>query len=125
MKPGDICPQTQNIIHDLFETLKAISPAFKQAWPSDKEYNMAKYQWILAFMQCGLKDGEKIKRGVDRFRLLGKAFVPTPGEFIALCRNDKDKYDRMYPLHHNLLTNEASTRNTAISHLSRIKDLLK
>lgn len=77
---------TTKIINYLFEQLSVIKPAFKQAWPTDKEFQSAKYQWIRAFMDAGLRDINRIKKGMETYRLKPTAFIPSPGEFIDMCK---------------------------------------
>ncbi len=73
-------------IEKLFKNLTGIFPAFRQAWPDDEIYDQAKLEWMKAFKQVGLNQQTMIQRGIERFRIMGKAFVPTPGEFIEMCK---------------------------------------
>ncbi len=86
------------IVNKLFLTFTSIFPAFKQAWPTEIEFENAKREWIKAFNQVGLKDIEEIKKGVDRFRIETTPFVPSPGQFIEMCRRKekKESYHRDY-----------------------------
>lgn len=79
---------TAKIVNDLFEVLSAIKPAFRQAWPTQREFENAKIQWIKAFMDINLNSLEKIQRGVKEFRLSPGCFIQSPGDFIALCKLD-------------------------------------
>lgn len=74
------------IINQLFQDLVAINPAFKQAWPTEKEFTQTKRQWMLAFQEAGINSFEQIKLGVQKVRQRASPFVPTPGEFIKLCK---------------------------------------
>jgi hypothetical protein len=78
--------KTAQVIDELFISLQSICPAFKQAWPTQFEIDEAKYHWVQAFRDCGLNEMEKIHIGIRNFRRLKKSFVPTPGEFIDLCK---------------------------------------
>lgn len=77
--------KTGKIIDRLFIRLCGIFPAFKQAWPTQTEYNSAKFEWTEAFKSAKLDDVEKIKKGIERFAQLKNPFIPSPGQFIALC----------------------------------------
>jgi hypothetical protein len=78
--------QTARIVNKLFATFQGIFPAFRQAWPTEGEFERAKKEWIKAFQQIGLSDVDLIKKGVEKYRLLESPFVPSPGQFIALCK---------------------------------------
>lgn len=73
------------VINNLFACLQSIFPAFKQAWPNDALFESAKKEWIKAFSQVELNSIEKIKFGISKFRMSTSPFVPTPGQFIAMC----------------------------------------
>jgi hypothetical protein len=77
--------ETAKIVNELFKSLTAIFPAFPQAWPNQETFEQAKAEWVKAFLEVNLHQLEKIKVGVKKFRLLAKPFVPSPGEFIAMC----------------------------------------
>ncbi len=75
-----------NVVNQLFEKLTVIMPAFKQAWPKEGDFELAKKEWIIAFHQANINTIEQIKRGLNHFRLLATPFVPSPGEFIEWCQ---------------------------------------
>lgn len=83
--------QTMDVVNDLFTTLRRILPAFKNAWPTQAEYQGAKKEWVKAFMQVGLSDIGMIKRGVEKIRVLDTPFIPSPGQFIAMCDYDLEE----------------------------------
>ncbi len=74
------------IINRLFAELVAINPAFKQAWPTEREFQATKQQWMMAFQDAGINSFEQIRKGLKAIRLSPSPFVPAPGEFIRLCR---------------------------------------
>lgn len=73
------------LVNELFKTLIRIFPAFKQAWPTADEFEGAKREWMKAFKLAKLMDSIAIQRGVDKYRLAPTPFVPSPGQFIAMC----------------------------------------
>lgn len=81
----EITEDDYKLINELFKTFMTIFPAFRQAWPTQDDFQRAKREWIKSFKLANLSDAEKIKRGVDRFRLAPTPFVPSPGQFIAMC----------------------------------------
>ena len=77
--------QNYKIVNKLFKTFVTIFPAFRQAWNTQNDFEAAKREWMKAFKLANLTDIEKIKRGVDKYRLAPTPFVPSPGQFIAMC----------------------------------------
>lgn len=65
-------------------------PAFKQAWPTEGDFKLAKKEWILAFQAANINSISQLKKGIDHFRIQSKAFVPSPGEFIAMCKSSPE-----------------------------------
>ena len=113
---------TMEVVDKLFNDLIAVFPAFKQAWPTTDVMDTAKRIWTLAFMMEGFNDLEAIKRGIVEYSLLKNPFIPTAGQFIEMCRV------KSIPACHRdyiALPSSATTKEAAISHLSKIKDMLK
>lgn len=77
--------QNYKIVNKLFKTFITIFPAFRQAWSTQSDFDAAKREWMKAFKAANLSDVEKIKIGVNRYRLAPTPFVPSPGQFIAMC----------------------------------------
>ena len=73
------------VIDNLFEGMQAIFPAFKQAWPTQELFDRAKREWIKAFVDADLHSVERIGLGLKKFRKSLTPFVPSPGQFIAMC----------------------------------------
>ncbi len=81
-----ISEETAHVVNLLFRELKAIFPAFRQAWPTDEEFNRAKSNWVKAFKSVGLNRIEQVRFGVEKCRLSGRPFAPSVGEFIEWCK---------------------------------------
>jgi len=62
-----------------------VSPAFRQAWPSQAEMTEAKYQWTLAFQEAGLDEIHAIRWGMKKLRAIKSPFPPSPAQFIEWC----------------------------------------
>ena len=85
------------VINRLFARLSLLCPAFKQAWPSQDDYDNAKKEWVRAFKLAKMFDVEKIKFGIETYSLLDKAFVPSVGQFIEICKKPyKPEYHQYY-----------------------------
>lgn len=108
------------IVNKLFLTFQSIFPAFKQAWPTETEFENAKREWMKAFKQVGLKDIEIIKMGVAKFRLLETPFVPSPGQFIAMCKPEVSMIPPMY----TALPSPTVCLEKQINEMNKIKELL-
>lgn len=114
--------KTAEIVNKLFLTMQAIFPAFQKAWPTEKEFEMAKVQWVKAFIESNLKDIEDIKRGIANYRKLATPFVPSPGQFIQMC-----KKERKHPSHQEYIApiGNPSSKEQALSHLQKLMQILK
>ena len=78
--------KTAITINALFAELQGIFPAFKQSWPTEYEFELAKKSWVKGFIDADLSDLSLIKLGLDKLRLDPSPFVPSIGAFINLCK---------------------------------------
>lgn len=85
--------QTARVVNLLFKELRAIFPAFKQAWPTEEEYITAKKSWVKAFQASGINTIEQIRYGLRRCRLSGKDFVINSGLFIQWCNPTPEDFN--------------------------------
>ena len=76
---------TEPLINKLFAQLRAICSAWRSAWPDQKTYDLAKDNWIKAFVDAGINSWDRIEYGLRKQRQVGKPFIPAVGEFIELC----------------------------------------
>lgn len=83
--PVRVDDQTKQVINDLFDRLKALYPAWKQAWPTDAELRNAKREWLAEFMRSGIRQIEQIQHGVRLAAKDPSAFAPSPGVFVGWC----------------------------------------
>lgn len=77
--------ETAVVINGLFRQLRAIFPAWKQAWPDMPAYKAAKKEWLQAFLEAGLRSLDQLQFGLMGARQSGRDFIPAPGVFIAWC----------------------------------------
>lgn len=82
--------RTIEIINKLFEDLQDIFPAFKQAWPTDGDFQRAKRSWVKAFRAAGINTRRQIEFGLTKCRIKGGAFVISSGDFIQLCNHSAE-----------------------------------
>jgi hypothetical protein len=73
-------------INDIFKSLQACFPAWKNAFPGDKEINLAKKVWTKGLMESGITSLSEIKLGMRMARASGSDFFPSVGKFIAWCK---------------------------------------
>lgn len=81
---------TAQIVNHLFDRLMAINPAWKQAWPTEEEFKSTKKEWVLAFIDANINTIEQLKSGLKKVRMKSSPFIPSPGEFIELCKPTPD-----------------------------------
>ncbi|MBX9754661.1 MAG: replication P family protein [Pseudomonadaceae bacterium] len=84
-KVVEVDPATRQVINELFETMKGIKPAWRQCWPTQREYDSAKLEWLAAFMRNGICQIEQIQNGIRMAAASTSPFVPPTGEFVAWC----------------------------------------
>lgn len=77
--------ETAVVINGLFRQLRAIFPAWKQAWPDMPAYKAAKKEWLQAFLEAGLRSLDQLQFGLMGARQSGRDFIPAPGVFIGWC----------------------------------------
>ncbi|NLD14485.1 MAG: Replication protein P [Gammaproteobacteria bacterium] len=82
----DLDPDAQRVVIALFRELKAIFPAWRNAWPAADDEAAARRSWIKAFASAGLRNLEQIRFGVEQCRQSGRPFMPSVGEFIQWCQ---------------------------------------
>lgn len=81
-----------NYIDSLFNDLKAIFTAWRQAYydPDPKKVAVlegaAKKQWLIAFAENGIKTQTQVDFGLKNSRKLKTDFLLSVGKFIELCR---------------------------------------
>lgn len=88
--PGDSDPKkiddaAGRVVNALIKELKAIFPAWRQAWGDDNDLKAYKQSMTKGFVAEGITSVEQIRFGVQACRRLSSDFVPSVGRFIALC----------------------------------------
>ncbi len=121
--------QDYKVVNKLFKTFVIIFPAFRQAWATQDDFEAAKREWMKAFKLAKLTDIEKIKIGVNKYRLAATPFVPSPGQFIAMCGMSPDEERCRIPFYAQcaIESDEIKERRklAARKHMDAIKALLK
>lgn len=74
------------VVNKLFAELRAIFPAWKSAWPTDKDLERAKRTWVKAFVSSSLTRLEQIRFGLEQCRKAETDFIPSVGKFISWCQ---------------------------------------
>lgn len=77
--------ETARIVNTLFDELRSIFPAWKQAWPNEKAENRAKRTWVKGFVRAGVATLEQLRYGIEACRLMDTDFAPSVGKFVKLC----------------------------------------
>lgn len=85
-QPQSLDLEAQQVVVSLFRELKAIFPAWRNAWPSGDDEAAARRSWIKAFAAAGLRNLDQIRYGVERCRQSASPFMPSVGEFIQWCQ---------------------------------------
>lgn len=115
----------KNIINKVFDQLSVVFPAWKHAWPTDKELSLAKMEWTKAFNENSINTLEQVKFGFVKARRSESDFLPSCGKFISWCTPTAE--DLGYPSEHNALREcnrhkrikEIASHNTSIKITTR------
>lgn len=78
--------ESSKVVNALFRELKAIFPAWRNAWPQPEDEAAARQSWIKAFTAANLRNLDQIRYGVERCRMSAKPYMPSVGEFIQWCK---------------------------------------
>lgn len=78
--------QAVEFVNDLFKSLQVAYPAWKQAFPTERELALAKKSWIRAFAENGITSKEQVALGMTRARRDQRDFFPGVGKFIGWCQ---------------------------------------
>ena len=81
--------QTAEIFNTLFSALRAAFPASLHSFNDQAEFNELRRQWALAFHENGVTTMEQVNAGLRVARRQERPFLPSPGQFIAWCREGR------------------------------------
>jgi hypothetical protein len=84
-EPPNVDDAAGRVVNLLVRELKAIFPAWRQAWPDDASLQDYKRSMVKGFVAEGITQIEQIRFGVAACRRLPSDFVPSVGRFIAMC----------------------------------------
>lgn len=85
-EPASLNTEAVGFVNDLFKSLQVAYPAWRQAFPTDQDLQLAKKSWIRAFAENGVTAKEQVARGMKRARRDESDFFPSVGKFISWCR---------------------------------------
>lgn len=84
-EPPNIDEAAARVVNALVRELKAIFPAWRQAWPDAEAEAAYKKAMVKGFVAAGIYQVEQIRYGLMRCRQLETDFVPSVGRFIGMC----------------------------------------
>jgi len=88
-----VADQAIQIFNELFRQLKAAFPALMANIKTQDDLNELRRQWVLAFAENGITSIEQVNAGMKIARQQETPFLPSPGQFIAWCRQgETSKY---------------------------------
>lgn len=99
----------KGVIDKVFDQLAVIFPAWKHAWPTQKELSAAKMEWTKAFTENGICTIEQIQYGFKKARQAETDFLPSCGKFISWC--EPSASDLGYPSEDSALKECMKYRN--------------
>lgn len=81
--------QTAEIFNALFSELRATFPASVHSFNDQDAFDELRRQWLLAFRENGITTMEQVNAGLRVARRQERPFLPSPGQFIAWCREGR------------------------------------
>lgn len=80
-------PEAEKMVDALFKNLKQVFPAaVSTTFRNPADEVAAKRQWIAAFAENGIRSREQLSAGMQHARASESPFWPSPGQFIAWCK---------------------------------------
>lgn len=81
--------QTAEIFNALFSALRAAFPASVHTFNDQDAFDELRRQWLMAFRENGITTMEQVNAGLRVARRQERPFLPSPGQFIAWCRESR------------------------------------
>ncbi len=79
--------EAERMVDSLFRQLMKVFPAAAQTTlKTDADLSAAKKQWIAAFAENDIRTREQLSAGMQHARASESPFWPSPGQFIAWCK---------------------------------------
>lgn len=84
--------EAEKLVDILFDNLKQLFPAsVSTALKDPRDEAAAKRQWVAAFAENNIRSREQLKSGMQHARASASPFWPSPGQFIAWCKDAEFK----------------------------------
>ncbi|MDW4577442.1 replication protein P [Atlantibacter hermannii] len=74
------------VFNALFRQLRAAFPASMSVFKTQADIDEFRRQWLLAFAENGITSLAQVDAGMRIARQQEKPFLPSPGQFVAWCR---------------------------------------
>lgn len=81
---GVLPDDVRALVDRIFDQLLSSCPAMRSQF-DEKQLNLAKRTWVLAFAENGIKTMEQVKAGMRKVRSKPDDFFPSVGRFISWC----------------------------------------
>lgn len=88
----EIPDEVADRIDSLFLDLKGIRAGWRATWATAEIEEAAKRQWALTLLEHRLAGHEQIEGGLARCRQIRGTYVPSPSEFVELCKPQPEDY---------------------------------
>ena len=89
---AEVNTQAAWAINDIFKSLQACFPAWRHAFPTEHEFQIAKRVWSKALVEAGVTHMAEIKLGMRRARATPADFFPSVGRFIQWCNPSPEDF---------------------------------
>jgi hypothetical protein len=80
-----------DLFNELFRQIRATMPAAVATIKTQADLDELRRQWTMAFKENGIRTVSQIEAGMVIARQQEKPFLPSPGQFVAWCKDGSRK----------------------------------
>jgi hypothetical protein len=118
------------LVDKIFVKFALLFREYDSLYADPRRENAEKTQWVNAFMKHNIRNESQLKNAIEQTELHVYARPPQLGQFLSWCKKpikplSDTRPDWMKVKGIESDEHKAKKRDNALSHLSRLKDLLK
>jgi len=74
------------VMNIVIKSIRGIYPSFRYNIKTQQELDNLKREWLIAFIENGIRSDVQINRGLKRARMDQGSFIPSVGQFVEWCK---------------------------------------
>lgn len=77
------------LVNKIFEAMESTNPSnYRYCYPTQNHIESGKKQWVMGLLESDMVNADKIKAGIAKLRSPETIYLPSIGQFIAMCSDD-------------------------------------